>query len=85
MKRTILKDVGIGLCFLLSTGTIYAQNYPRKVKNAQGIEVKMCIRDRAYVKWLYDLCIICFADIRISNDFGYNKKGREYILSLIHI
>lgn len=39
MKRTILKDVGIGLCFLLSTGTIYAQNYPRKVKNAQGIEV----------------------------------------------
>ena len=32
MKRTILKDVGIGLCFLLSTGTIYAQNYPRKVK-----------------------------------------------------
>ena len=27
MKRTILKDVGIGLCFLLSTGTIYAQNY----------------------------------------------------------
>ena len=22
MKRTILKDVGIGLCFLLSTGTI---------------------------------------------------------------
>ena len=32
----------------------------------------------AYVKWLYDLCIICFADIRISNDFGYNKKGREY-------
>ena len=39
MKRTILKDVGIGLCFLLSTGTIYAQNYPKKVKNAQGIEV----------------------------------------------
>ena len=39
MKRTILKDVGIGLCFLLSTGTICAQNYPRKVKNAQGIEV----------------------------------------------
>lgn len=30
MKRTILKDVGIGLCFLLSTGTIYAQNYPKK-------------------------------------------------------
>lgn len=39
MKRTILKDVGIGLCFLLSTGTVCAQNYPRKVKNAQGIEV----------------------------------------------
>ena len=39
MKRTILKDVGIGLCFLLSTGTVCAQNYPGKVKNAQGIEV----------------------------------------------
>lgn len=39
MKRTILKNVGIGLCFLLSTGTVCAQNYPGKVKNAQGIEV----------------------------------------------
>ena len=38
MKRTILKNVGIGLCFLLSTGTVCAQNYPGKVKNAQGIE-----------------------------------------------
>lgn len=36
MKRTILKNVGIGLCFLLSTGTVCAQNYPGKVKNAQG-------------------------------------------------
>lgn len=39
MKRIILKNVGIGLCFLLSTGTVCAQNYPGKVKNAQGIEV----------------------------------------------
>ena len=39
MKRTILKNVGIGLCFLLSSGTVCAQNYPGKVKNAQGIEV----------------------------------------------
>lgn len=27
------------MCFLLSTGTVCAQNYPGKVKNAQGIEV----------------------------------------------
>lgn len=39
MKRIILRNVGIGLCFLLSAGAVCAQNYPRKVKNAQGIEV----------------------------------------------
>ena len=27
MKRTILKNVGIGLCFLLSTGTVCAQSW----------------------------------------------------------
>ena len=48
MKRTILKDVGIGLCFLLSTGTIYAQNYPKKVKNAQGIEAVSYTHLRAH-------------------------------------
>ena len=35
MKRIILRNEGASLCFLLSGGTVCAQDYPWKVKNAQ--------------------------------------------------
>ena len=40
MKRTILKNVGIGLCFLLSTGTVCAQNYPGRYRGDLPIELQ---------------------------------------------